>query len=226
MNIFSLLKPPDLLSILNALLGFAAVLAASREEAQISVILILLAAAADGLDGLLARSMGSGPLGANLDSLADLVSFGVAPAALAMTVFDVPWHAWAVGGIFLSCGTLRLARFNISPKNDLFFEGLPIPAAGIIASTSVLLNKPVLTLIIMLLLSVFMVSSISYPKVRDPKLLALLGLVFLAAAFLILRENFSGYATILFYTATIIYLSSPVVMSYLRREKQPPLKPA
>ena len=66
------------------------------------------------------------------------------------------------------CGTLRLARFNIvSGKSDQFFEGLPIPAAGIALSASVLLGRPTLTIVLMLFLALLMVSSISYPKIRD-----------------------------------------------------------
>ncbi|MDM7913274.1 MAG: CDP-diacylglycerol--serine O-phosphatidyltransferase, partial [Methanotrichaceae archaeon] len=146
MNVFREMRPPDLFTLLNALLGFAAVITASLGEVRISVILILSATVADGLDGFLARGMGASSLGSNLDSLADLVSFGVAPAALVLTGFGLPWPAWALGGIYLACGMLRLARFNISSKNDLFFEGLPIPAAGIILAASVLLNRQELTI--------------------------------------------------------------------------------
>ena len=206
MNVFREMRPPDLFTLLNALLGFAAVVAASLGEVRISVTLILSAAAADGLDGFLARRMGASPLGPNLDSLADLVSFGVAPAALVLIGFGLPWPAWALGGIYLACGMLRLARFNVSSKNDLFFEGLPIPAAGIILAASVLLNRQELTIALILLLSVLMVSSFSYPKIRDLRFASILAVIFLAAAFMIWKEDFAGVAAIMFYAAAALYL--------------------
>lgn len=217
MNIFKEMRPPDLFTLLNALFGFAAVVAAFRSDVQISVTLILSAAVADGLDGFMARRMTASQLGSNLDSLADLVSFGVAPAVIATVVLGSTWPALVMGGIFLVCGMLRLARFNISSKNDLFFEGLPIPAAGLIASTSVLFGSQTLTLALMPLLSALMVSSFSYPKIRDLKLASVLAIVFLAATFLIWGGNVSGYATIVFYAAAALYLFSPVVMPYLQK---------
>ena len=119
-----------------------------------AVVFILLAAAADGLDGFVARKMGSSPLGANLDSLADLISFGTAPVYLAIMAFHLGPLVWPVGIFYLVCGTLRLARFNVSGKSDQFFEGLPIPAAGIFLSASVLLGRPTLTIVLMLLLGI------------------------------------------------------------------------
>lgn len=228
MNVFGQLRPPDLFTLLNALLGFAAVLTACRGEIQIAFMLILSAAVADGLDGFLARRMGASMLGPNLDSMADLISFGVAPAVLVAALLrspwpGSPWTAWALCvifcGTFLVCGILRLARFNISPKNDLYFEGLPIPAAGIIASASVLLERPTMTFILMLLLSVLMVSSLPYPKIRDLKLAVPLAVVFLAAAFLIWSGSVPDYAAFMFYAATAAYLFSPVVISYLKKER-------
>ncbi len=228
MNIFSELRSPDLFTILNAALGFAAVMAAGYGEFGISVLLVLAAAVADGLDGFLARRLGAGVLGPQLDSMADLVSFGVAPAVIAATVIESLWpystrSSWIFGavlcGLFLVCGILRLARFNISPKSDLHFEGLPIPAAGIILSASVLLERPSLTLILMLSASALMVCSLPYPKIRDMKLAIPLAAVFLAAAFLILSGRFQSIAALMFYAATALYLFSPVVISWLRKER-------
>ncbi len=219
MNVFGQIRLPDLFTLLNSTLGFASVLAALQGEVKLSVIFIILAAVADGLDGLLARKVGGSLLGANLDSLADLVSFGVAPAGLVVAVIDSIWHwpVYALGGIYLICGTLRLARFNTSPKNDRFFEGLPIPAAGMIVSASVLFGRQTLTLALMLLLSLLMVSSFSYPKVRDLKVASILAVVLLASAFVIWEEDLAGIAEVMFYAAAIAYLSSPVVMTCLQR---------
>ena len=119
------------------------------------------------------------PFGANLDSLADLISFGTAPVFLAISAFHLPPHIWPVGIFFLLCGTLRLARFNVvSGKSDQFFEGLPIPAAGIALSASVLLGRPTLTIVLMLFLALLMTSSIPYPKIRDLRIMTILGGIF------------------------------------------------
>jgi len=192
MNILRMIRLPDLFTLLNVVLGFSALLAASRFSqipAQAAVVFILLAVMADGLDGFLARRMGNGPLGASLDSLADLVSFGAAPAFLALQSIDPSPQAWLLGIIYLVCGTLRLARFNTSPKSDQFFEGLPIPAAGIALSASVLLDSSALTFLLMPVLSLAMVSSISYPKIRDMRAVSLLGLVLLELDFSSGREK-------------------------------------
>ncbi len=219
MNVFEQLRLPDLFTLLNSILGLASVLAALQGEIKLSVIFILLATVADGLDGFVARRSGSGPLGANLDSLADLVSFGVAPAVLAAAVIGPIWPVYALGSIYLICGTLRLARFNISPKNDSFFEGLPIPAAGVVVSASTLFGRQELILILMLLLSVLMVSSFAYPKVRDLRISSVLAIIFLASAFVIWENDLAAIAEVMFFAAAIAYLSSPVVMPYLKRGK-------
>lgn len=224
MNVFGQLRLPDLFTLLNSVLGLASVLSALQGEVKLSVIFILLATVADGLDGFVARRLGSGPLGTNLDSLADLVSFGVAPAVLAAAVIGPVWsvYAWpvyALGGIYLICGTLRLARFNISPKSDRLFEGLPIPAAGVVLSASTLFGRQTLTLVLMLLLSMLMVSSFAYPKVRDLRIASVLAIIFLASAFVIWEDDLAAIAEVMFFAAAIAYLSSPVVMPYLRRGK-------
>lgn len=219
MNVFRIIKLADCFTLLNAVFGFCAMLMAFHGDQQGAVVLILFAAAADGIDGFLARKFGSSPLGANLDSLADLISFGAAPAFLALTSFDYPQIAWLAGIFYLSCGILRLARFNISNKNDAFFEGLPIPAAGIALSASVLLAKPIFTLTLMILLAMLMVSSVSYLKIRDLRIMSLLGLLFLFAAFLIWQQNDIIYGSILLISIIIIYLGSPVVISRLRKGK-------
>ncbi len=223
MNVFRVMRPPDLFTLLNVIFGFLALLAAGGSEAGVSakfaVVFVLLAATADGLDGFVARKTGSSPLGANLDSLADLISFGVAPAFLAIQALRLsPW-AWPAAIFFLICGTLRLARFNISGKSDQFFEGLPIPAAGIALSASVLLGMPTLSVVLMLILAWLMVSSIPYPKIRDIRVMALFGLLILAAGWLIFRQDNILYADLLVIMLITLYLTSPVVISRLQKGK-------
>ncbi len=222
MNILLALRVPDYFTLLNAAFGLCALLAAGRypdqNSALLAVIFIIFAAIADGLDGFLARKLGSSPIGANLDSLADLVSFGVAPAFLALNAFDSP-NLWPAGIFYLLCGTLRLARFNLYSKGDQFFEGLPIPAAGIALSGSVLLESQLLTLIFMLLLAILMISSVSYPKVRDRKSAAFLALASLVAGILVWLQKDIVYPSHLLIAIIIVYLISPVVISCLQKGK-------
>ncbi|MHB8118543.1 MAG: CDP-diacylglycerol--serine O-phosphatidyltransferase [Methanothrix sp.] len=222
MNVFRVIRLPDLFTLLNVVFGFLALLAAGRAWGgiypQYAVVFILLAAMADGLDGFLARKVGGSPLGANLDSLADLISFGIAPVFLAISAFHLPPHIWPVGIFFLICGTLRLARFNVvSGKSDSFFEGLPIPAAGIALSASVLLGRPTLTIVLMLFLALLMVSSISYPKIRDLRVMIVLGGIFLVVGLFLFRQHDFLHATLVVIALITLYLTSPVVISRLRK---------
>jgi len=217
MFIVGLLRLPDLFSIANALSGYLALMLAFSGQPRLSLLLIIFSAIFDGLDGFFARRMGATALGTDLDSLADLVSFGVAPGLLALTAFHLSWPAWMAGGFYLICGALRLARFNVCAPDDRFFEGFPIPAAGLAVAASVLLGSPVLTLGFMLLLSLFMASSLPYRKIRDPLSQLLLGLAFLPAALMIgLPWDAQGGATLVI-IIVLAYLASPVV-SCLQRE--------
>jgi len=223
MNVLHALRPPDLFTILNISLGFAAILliheSQSQDTIKLAVLLIIIAAVADGLDGFVARRTGSGPLGANLDSLADLISFGAAPAFLVVGAFSPPMHIWPAAIIFLICGALRLARFNISNKSDQLFEGLPIPAAGMALSASVLLGRPGLAVTLMLILALLMISSIPYPKIRDKRVLSILGFFTIAAAWAVFFQSNTIYTAILLGALIIMYLLSPVVISRLQKGK-------
>jgi CDP-diacylglycerol--serine O-phosphatidyltransferase len=224
MNVFRVIRLPDLFTLLNVAFGFLALLAVGGAWGaiypQYSVVFILLAAMADGLDGFLARKFGGSPLGANLDSLADLISFGAAPAFLAITAFHLPPRFWLLGIFFLLCGALRLARFNVANGGgDAFFEGLPIPAAGIALSASVLLGRPALSTALMLFLALLMVSSISYPKIKDLRVMAILGSIFLVVGLFLFRQHDILQATLVVIILVALYLGSPVVISRLRKKR-------
>jgi len=228
MNVFRVIRPPDIFTLLNLVFGFLAILFAGRAATagssfQYALVFILLAAMADGLDGLVARKMGGSPLGANLDSLADLVSFGLAPPFLAISAFHLQPSIWPIAMLFLLCGALRLARFNVvSEKGDQHFEGLPIPAAGIALSASVLLDMPMLTILLMLFLALLMTSSIPYPKIRDLRLMIIFsGVYILVAAVVLWRHEMADvlYAALLLAALILLYMISPVVITRLRKER-------
>ena len=125
-SILKLIKLPDLLSVLNALLGFTAILfvlrKANASAIENALVLILAAAVVDGLDGVVARKIGCSPIGKYLDSLADMVSFGVAPAIVTYVLLNDYLHVYAYTyitlafcGAYVISGMLRLARFDAKP---------------------------------------------------------------------------------------------------------------
>ena len=179
-----MLRLPDLVSLLNLICGISSISAAHNGYFDLALILLLFAAVADGADGYIARLFNGGNLGENLDSLADAVSFGVAPALLIYMRFGGEDPIVAVLPAFYTiCGVLRLARFNSSispPKNG--FEGLPITAGCVMLVTYLLLGKNFVRidflLAFTLALSLLMVSTVSYPKIRNIRILAFVASVF------------------------------------------------
>lgn len=219
-GIISLIRTPDVVSILNAALGFGSITMAAQGRYVSSAILIFFALAADGLDGILARKTGDGPLGTQIDSLADVISFGAAPAFLAWAAFGSIFSL--LGTVYLACGILRLARFNVSPKSRDVFSGIPIPGAGAMVAASIFLEGPILTAFLMVLTSLLMISTIPYPKFRDPRLIPpALGVGAVAAtAWLLGHLRISAGVAFL---ALAGYLVSPLVMEiWRRRGKRPP----
>lgn len=132
---------PSMFTLANLFCGYACVVYATRGDFDTGALLIGIAMIIDMLDGLIARLTNSqSAFGAELDSLADVVSFGLAPAILAFTwgLWPLGRLGWAAGFIYVTAAALRLARFNIqsSSADKKYFAGMPSPAAaGVIAST-------------------------------------------------------------------------------------------
>jgi CDP-diacylglycerol--serine O-phosphatidyltransferase len=133
---------PHLLTTGNLAAGFYAILEATRGDVDRVAVAILFAMACDLFDGRLARRVGAeSRFGAEFDSIADAVSFGVAPAVLAFhfgQLGELGWTGWVLAFGYMVCAALRLARFNVSSgrfKNR--FQGLPSPAAaGVVVTTA------------------------------------------------------------------------------------------
>ncbi|ATZ60924.2 MAG: CDP-diacylglycerol--serine O-phosphatidyltransferase [Methanosarcinales archaeon Met12] len=175
-NIAHMIRLPDMVTIANALLGFTAILMVAIGELSNAAILILVAALADGLDGALARRGEPSVFGLNLDSLADSISFGMAPAVMGYFLIGSFPIAFILPAMYLMCGILRLARFNVSRDDE--FVGLPITAAGVCVALLALVAVDSLILVgAYMILSVLMVSRIGYPKVRNFKILIPVGIV-------------------------------------------------
>lgn len=170
---------PNACTSMNLFCGYLSIVMTSQGEFLAAGWLILVANIFDILDGRLARLTSvESRFGAELDSLADLVSFGVSPAFLVYTRYleHDRISGLIVSGIFVLCGALRLARFNVTPhsKKDVF-EGLPIPAgAGILATMTIyelqffnFMKIPAAVIpVVVIVTSFLMVSKIEYPAMK------------------------------------------------------------
>lgn len=170
---------PSCFTVGNLFLGIMSIILAIQDSWQYAAIMVIIGMLLDGLDGRVARMLNTqSEFGKELDSLSDVISFGVAPAVIMyVSVFkSVGPEGWLVTAIFPICGALRLARFNVHPGEPGYFIGLPITAAGGILATMALYNEYVanayILMFAMLFLSFLMVSQIKYPafkKMRIPK---------------------------------------------------------
>jgi CDP-diacylglycerol--serine O-phosphatidyltransferase len=179
-------------------LGMVAIFLAMRGDARIAAAVLVACVIFDGLDGALARRLGvSSPFGAQMDSLADMCSFGLAAPVVvyASVAGSVPTGAAAVAcGLVAACAMIRLARFNVSPKDGRFFCGVPTTMAAAVLALSVVIGLPVPGTVLLggvALLAIAMVSSFPYAKVaRLVKLPPWLWLVPLVGAFADWRLTF------------------------------------
>lgn len=174
---------PSLFTTGNIFCGFVSIVRSTLDEYATAELLILIAALLDAVDGRVARLTGtSSDFGRQLDSIADVVSFGVAPAMLAFcwSLSSFGRLGWAVSFLFVMCGALRLARFNIqvSHQDRRFFVGLPIPAAACTVATTIYAHPDPpgatrdpfmggMLLLLVALVSLLMVSRVRYRSFKD-----------------------------------------------------------
>jgi CDP-diacylglycerol--serine O-phosphatidyltransferase len=134
---------PSLLTMGNMFCGYACVVYAMRGEFETAAPFIGFAVVIDGLDGRIARMTGTtSAFGVEFDSLADIISFGIAPAILSFAwgLQSLGRLGWAAGFMFVACAAMRLARFNIqsaSGGDKRYFVGMPSPAAAAIPAATV-----------------------------------------------------------------------------------------
>jgi len=172
---------PNALTTANLFCGFVAILFVihavdagntSQNWYVWAALTICLAALCDALDGRLARSLNVSSLfGKELDSLADIVSFGVAPAVLVYEHVGqderMRWLWIVLTGLFVCCGAARLARYNIAGSTGRFFTGMPIPAAGLtITGIAVFPSRlsVYLLAVVLLVCALLMISTLRYPS--------------------------------------------------------------
>jgi CDP-diacylglycerol---serine O-phosphatidyltransferase len=222
---------PSLFTLGNMMLGFAAILVAIRGQHELAAVFIGLSIVFDITDGAVARLVGSvTPFGLQFDSLADLVSFGLAPALLAFTVFSEgrdEWDplGWVACFLWVACAAIRLARFNttVDPTADKrFFVGLPSPGAAGVLIASVfgfgehLEGRDRLwVLLVVAVPALLMVSNIRYRSFRSlvsPKSGRPYGLILVAVALIV------GFVLSPAITGLVIaygYLAMPVLSPVL-----------
>ncbi|GIP41526.1 CDP-diacylglycerol--serine O-phosphatidyltransferase [Paenibacillus sp. J31TS4] len=164
---------PNLFTVGNLFLGVIAIILVYTEKPALAAVMIILAMLLDGLDGRVARALNvQSEFGKELDSLSDVISFGVAPAFILYVVAFTelnPATAWITTALFPICGALRLARFNVIEGIPGYFIGLPIPAAGGVLCTLALFHQELNVYVLVassLLLSYLMVSTIKYPSFK------------------------------------------------------------
>ncbi len=163
---------PCLFTLANLLFGFLAIIFAFHGELKMSAGMIMLSVLMDSLDGKVARKLeANSDFGKELDSLSDVISFGLAPAVLVYVfVYEAHLPEWgmAISAFFTMCGALRLARFNILHSTD-YFVGVPITFAGGFMALLLFFIRSVpwqAFPVCMVLLGLLMVSSVQVPKIN------------------------------------------------------------
>jgi CDP-diacylglycerol--serine O-phosphatidyltransferase len=206
-----LMSVADLVTLLNAVLGFLALILVFSDQFQLAASLILLGLLADGLDGMVARRLGNGQIGEYLEPIADMVSLSVAPLALFYKVYydaivsqsSVHLLLGIIIVFSLICSIIRLSSFSLL-KEKQFFIGLPTSASAVfLVLTSFLTPEVWYVFPIIIVLSLAMISSIRFPK---PGLMVnLIAAVFIVAT-IILDSMYYNIAPILLLAALTSYI--------------------
>jgi len=207
-------------------IGLAGVPAIAAGQYGAGLALILASRLLDGLDGAVARLTNTcSQFGIEFDSLADEVSFGVAPAMLAYAFALAPWGMWGglAAGLFTVCGALRLARFNVqvAASDKGYFTGLPIPAAaGMIAATVFMYyllgvqdggGKAFVFLMLLYALAGLMVSSFRYFSPKQQHFKTRSPFRILLSALLVLILTIAMWRIMLFTGVLLYTLSGPLL---------------
>jgi CDP-diacylglycerol---serine O-phosphatidyltransferase len=204
---------PNLFTTGSLFAGFYSMVSTMNGDFRTAAIWVLVSSIFDGLDGKVARLTGtSSKFGVEYDSLADLVAFGVTPGLLMYSWALKPFGrlGWLAAFLFVVCGALRLARFNVQVNTveSKRFVGLPIPAAASMVSATVLFfyhfgwpssYKKVAILCLIYLLAFLMVSNFKYYSFKDPGLIKRQPFGFLVVAVVLL----------------IVIAAEPVLMLFL-----------
>jgi len=216
---------PHALTLANLASGFLAIYFIFNNQPLIAVGLIALGFIFDMLDGLVARLLKvSGPLGVQLDSLADTVTFVVAPAFLVINNYFSSYLGLAVGIFIVACGVTRLAIFNITKSLD-HFKGMSVPyfTAVVIAMVLVKISFGEIAMaIFFVLLALLMVSKIRFPSLKDKKYLKYKysGVLLLALLSVMLLFNLDAFIMAVIINA-LFWVLLVLPFTYLAKSKIP-----
>jgi CDP-diacylglycerol---serine O-phosphatidyltransferase len=232
MGIFIL---PNLITTGSLFAGFYSMVSSLNNNFSAAAIWIFLSAVCDGLDGKVARMTGStSKFGVEYDSLADLVAFGVTPALMVYAWALRPFGriGWLAAFLFVACGALRLARFNVQVNTveSKRFIGLPIPAAASMVAATVLLFdhfgwpssfKRLAIITLIYLLAFLMISSFRYYSFKDPELIKRQPFGFLVLAIVLLIIVAAEPVLMTFSIMLIYALSGPLgfILTWPRRRR-------
>jgi len=213
---------PNMLTLIGVCIGLTSIRFALDGKFEFAIIAIILAALIDGLDGRIARLIkGTSKVGKELDSLTDMISFGVAPAFIMYfwKLNTLGRFGWLVCLIYVICVALRLARFNINSNQepswrDNFFEGVPSPAGGILVLTPLILsvtnfdymplNYDILVPVFFIITSLLLISkfpSYSFKKIviqRKATIFLLFGIILFFGLLLIYPFNVIAISSIIY----------------------------
>ena len=169
---------PNIMTLIGVCIGLSSIKFALDSKYELAIIAIIFAAVIDGLDGRIARLIkGTSKVGKELDSLTDVISFGVAPAFIMYfwSLNSLGKFGWLLCLIYVVCVALRLARFNVSSNadpswRDNFFEGVPSPAGGVLVLMPLIyslsgfeffkLNYEIIVPIFFILVSLLLISKV------------------------------------------------------------------
>ena len=217
---------PNMLTLIGVCIGLSSIRFALDGKFEFAIIAIMFAALIDGLDGRIARLIkGTSKVGKELDSLTDMISFGVAPAFIMYfwKLNTLGRFGWLLCLIYVICVALRLARFNVNTGQapswrDNFFEGVPSPAGGILVLTPLIfsltsfdiknINYDIVVPVFFIVTSLLLISkfpSYSFKKIVIPRkttIFLLFGIVLF-------------FGLLLVYTFNVIAISSLVYVLLL-----------
>ena len=213
---------PNMLTLIGVCIGLTSIRFALDEKFEFAIIAIIFAALFDWLDGRIARLIkGTSEVGKELDSLADVISFGVAPAFIMYfwKLNELGRFGWLLCLIYVSCVALRLARFNVNSNQepswrDNFFEGVPSPAGGILVLTPLIvsvtsfdyiaLNYDIIVPACFIVISLLLISkfpSYSFKKIivqRKATIFLLFGIVLFLGLLLIYPFNVIAISSVIY----------------------------
>jgi CDP-diacylglycerol--serine O-phosphatidyltransferase len=224
---------PNLITTCGLFAGFYSIICTIDGAYQRAAVCILVAHVFDGLDGRIARlTKSTSRFGIEYDSLSDVIAFGVAPGILVYKWALEPWGnwGWLAASLYVACGALRLARFNVQADlgDKKSFTGLPIPAAADTVASTVLLyyffggegatHKHIILLVVIYALAALMVSNVSYNSFKSVHL-NLRQPFWLLVALIVGLKFVIAEPQIFLFTAFMLYALSGPVTWLLTRPK-------